>query len=84
MIDLIGLIGVIGGITIAIPYLMILIGKWKASDYKFLGTNIVGNICLLSYALMTPEMLFVYPLLNMILLIGTIIQTVKEYRRRKK
>jgi len=82
--DLITLMGIVGMISLVICYVSMLIGKLKPSSYKFLFGNLVGGILLMLNGFLTPGMLLVYPILNLVWTIGTLIQIYREWQKRKK
>lgn len=76
-------LGVIGMLMIVMAYIPMLLGKLKPNSYKFLFGNLFGGICLMINGFLSG-ILIAYPLLNVVWIVGTLIQICREWKPRKK
>jgi len=75
------LLGIIGMLALVICYITMLIGRLKPNSYKFLFGNLFGGTCLMLNGFLSG-ILLAYPVLNVIWIVGTLIQIYREWRRR--
>lgn len=88
MLNIIDLLGVLGLLSLLICYLTMLVGKLDPNSYKFLFGNLFGAISLsingFGSFLNPPSILLIYPILNVVWIIGTSYQIIRKkwYNKR--
>ena len=78
-------LGIAGMIALVVCYVSMLSGKLNPDSYKFLFGNLIGSFSLMinGFGLMSGLML-VYPFLNVIWTIGTLIQIYRKWKSEKE
>ena len=74
-------LGIIGMMLLVLAYIPMLFGKLSPDSYKFLFGNWFGAFFLMFNGFLSGYLL-VYPLLNIVWVIGTTIQIYREWRTR--
>ena len=77
------IIGIMGMLSLIVPYLLLLFRKIHSCSYPFLFSNLIGALLLFTNGLMIGVPWF-YPLINSTWAVGTIYQIIHEWRTRKK
>jgi len=75
-------LGIAGTVALVVCYVLMLTGKLKPNSYKFLFGNLIGGFCLMLNGFLSG-ILLAYPLLNVVWTVGTIIQILRKWKRRK-
>lgn len=76
------LLGIVGMLSLVICYILMLGKKLKADSYKFLFGNLLGAICLMVNGFVSG-ILVAYPILNVVWIIGTLIQIFRKWKNEK-
>jgi hypothetical protein len=79
MIDFGLILNILAFFFLMIPYFLAAFGKWKGNSYKFIGCNIIGGIIMMVYfmvCIVNPTLI----LLNLIWVLGGIIQILRKYK----
>lgn len=74
-------LGIIGMLLLVVCYVLMLGEKLKSNSYKFLFGNLFGAICLMVNGVVS-RILIAYPILNVVWIIGTIVQIFRKWKER--
>ena len=76
-------LGIVGMVFLVVCYVSMLSGKLNPDSYKFLFGNLVGGACLMFNGFLSG-ILLAYPLLDVVWIIGTLIQIYRKWKSGKK
>ena len=75
-------LGITGMIALVVCYVSMLSGRLNSDSYKFLFGNLVGGFCLMLNGFLSG-ILLAYPILNVVWIVGTVIQIYRKWKRER-